>query len=131
MECGYARQMDNEPRLIIQLPRGGAVARQLSVQALPSVASGEVVITGGPIDAEGYLQPPAAGEVVLSVPSPEALAREAGEVRRVIAAAGTGVEPLVVEVEAAEELRDDELAAVLEATTHAPRPVILRVMRDA
>jgi hypothetical protein len=34
-------------------------------------------------------------------------------------------------VEAAEELRDDELAAVLEAAGHAPRPVILRVLRDA
>jgi hypothetical protein len=48
----------------------------------------------------------------------------------VIAQAGTGAEPLVVEVEAAEELRDDELSAVLEATGHTERPVILRVMRD-
>ena len=123
--------MAHEPRLIIQLPRGGAVARQLSVQALPSVASGEVVVTGGPTDAEGYLEPPAAGEVVLSVPSPEALALEAGEVRRVIAGAGTGVEPLVVEVEAAEELREDELAAILEAAGHTARGVILRIMHDA
>ena len=123
--------MAHEPKLIIQLPRGGAVARQLSVQALPSVASGEVVVTGGPIDAEGHLEPPAAGEVVLSVPSPEALAREAAEVRRVIAAAGKGVEPLVVEVEAAEELREGELAAVLDAASHNSRAVILRIMRDA
>jgi hypothetical protein len=127
----YPRRMAPEPKVVIQLPRGGAVARQLSVQALPSVASGEVVITGGPIDAEGYLEPPAAGEVVLSVPSPEALAREAGEVRRVIAAAGTGVEPLVVEVEAAEELREEELAAILEAAGHTSRGVILRIMHDA
>jgi hypothetical protein len=69
--------------------------------------------------------------VMLSLPSPEALARDADEVRRVIAHAGTGVEPLVVVVEAAEELRDDELAAVVEATGHASRPVILRVLRDA
>ena len=68
--------------------------------------------------------------MVLSVPSPEALGREAGEVRRVIAGAQKGVEPLVVVVEAAEELRDDELAAVLEAAGHASRPVILRVLRD-
>ena len=47
-----------------------------------------------------------------------------------IARAGTGVEPLVVVVEAAEELRDDELAAVVNATDHASRPVILRVLRD-
>jgi hypothetical protein len=67
----------------------------------------------------------------MSVLSPEALARDPEEVRRVLARAGTGIEPLVVEVEAAEELRDDELAAVLEATAHAPRPVILRVVRNA
>ena len=74
---------------------------------------------------------PTAGEVVLSVPSPEGLAREAGELRRVIARAGTGVEPLVLVVEAAEELREDELAAILEAAGHTSRAVILRIMRDA
>lgn len=123
--------MAYETRLIIQVPRGSAVDRQLSSQAPRSVASGEVVVIGGPTDAEGYLEPPAAGEVVLSVPSPEALAREAGEVRHVIAGAGTGVEPLVVEVEAAEELREDELAAILEAAGHTSRGVILRIMHDA
>jgi hypothetical protein len=34
-------------------------------------------------------------------------------------------------VEAAEELREDELAAILEAAGHTSRPVILRIMRDA
>jgi hypothetical protein len=34
-------------------------------------------------------------------------------------------------VEAAEELREDELAAVLEAAEHARRTVILRIVRDA
>jgi hypothetical protein len=82
-------------------------------------------------DPQGSLEPPSAGEVVLSVASPEALAREAAEVRRVIAHAGTGVEPLVLEVEAAEELRDDELASVLEAAAHTSRPVILRIIRNA
>ena len=96
-----------------------------------SILSGEVVVEAGPIDVEGNLEPPGAGEVVLSVASPEALAREAGGVRRVIARAGTGVEPLVIEVEAAEELRDDELASVTEATTRTSRAVILRVIRDA
>jgi hypothetical protein len=123
--------MAYETRLIIQVPRGSAVDRQLSSQAPRSVASGEVVVIGGPTDAEGYLEPPAAGEVVLSVPSPEALAREAGEVRHVIEGAGTGVDPLVVEVEAAEELREDELAAILEAAGHTSRGVILRIMHDA
>jgi hypothetical protein len=67
---------------------------------------------------------------VLSVPSPESLAREADEVRRVIGLAGTGVEPLVLVVEAAEELREEELASVVEATSHAERPVIMRIIRN-
>jgi hypothetical protein len=120
-----------QPKLIIELPRGGAVDRQLDSQPLASVANREVVVEAGPTDAEGNLEPPGAGEVVLSLPSPEALAREADEVRRVIGQAGTGVEPLVIVVEAAEELREDELAAVLDAAGHASRAVILRVFRDA
>jgi hypothetical protein len=123
--------MTDQPRLIIQLPRGGAVDRQLSSETPPSIAGGDVVVSRGATDSGGYLEPPAAGEVVLSVPSPEALAREADEVRRVIRGAGTGVEPLVVVVEAAEELRDDELDAVLDAAGRTSRPVILRIMGDA
>jgi hypothetical protein len=49
----------------------------------------------------------------------------------VIARAGTGVEPLVVEVEAAEELGENELGAVLEAAGHTARGVILCIVRDA
>ncbi len=90
-----------------------------------------MVVERGPTDEEGVLEPPSAGEVVLSVPSPEALAREADEVRRVIAHAGIGLEPLVVEVEAADELRKEELAAVLEAAAQSTRPVILRIIRNA
>jgi hypothetical protein len=119
-----------QPRLIIQVPAGSAVERQLSAQAPAGVASGDAVVETGPTDAEGNLEQAAAGQVVLSVPSPEALEREADEVRRVIAHAGTGVEPLVVVVEAAEELREDELAALLEAAGEASRAVILRVIRD-
>jgi len=37
----------------------------------------------------------------------------------------------MIEVEAAEELRDDELAAVLDAAGHTSRPVILRIIRNA
>jgi hypothetical protein len=120
-----------EPKLIIQVPRGSAVDRQLSAKGLQGVADGDIVVEVLPADAEGVLESPAAGQVVLSVPSPEALAREADEVRRVIGLAGTGVEPLVVVVEAAEELREDELAAVVDAAGHTSRAVILRVFRDA
>ena len=122
--------MAHQPKLIIQVAQGSAVERQLSASPPRAIAGGEVVVEAGYTTADGHLEPPEAGQVVLSVPSPESLAREADEVRRVIARAGTGVEPLVVVVEAAEELRDDELAAVVDATDHAPRPVILRVMRD-
>ncbi len=122
--------MAYQPRVIIELPSGGAVERQLGAQAPQSVLSGEAVVEAGPTDAEGNLESAAAGQVVLSVPSPEALRREAAEVRRVIGQAGTGVEALVVVVEAAEELREEELAAVVNAARHAPRPVILRIVRD-
>ena len=89
------------------------------------------MIEHGLTDAEGNLEPPDAGEVVMSVPSPEALAREPDEVRRVIARAGQSVEPLVIVVEAAEELREEEVVAVVAATEHSSRPVILRVIRNA
>jgi hypothetical protein len=120
-----------QPRLIIELPRGGAVERELSRQSLPAILSGEAVVEPGPTDDEGNLEAAAAGQVVFSVPSPEALRREAGDVRRVIAHAGTGIDPLLIVVEAAEELRADELAAVLDAAQHSPRAVILRIVRDA
>jgi hypothetical protein len=118
------------PRLIVQPPLGGAVDRQLSAQAPPSVASGDVVVEAGPTDAEGRLEA-LPGQVVLSLPSPEALEREADEVRHVIGQAGTGVEPLVVVVEAAEELREEELAVLLDAASHTSRAVILRIIHDA
>ena len=123
--------MAHQPKLIVQVARGSAVERQLATSPPQALSDGEVVVETGYTTADGHLEPPDAGTVVLSVPSPEALAREADEVRRVIAGAGAGVEPLVIVVEAGEELRDDELAAVLAAAGHAPRPVILRVMRDA
>ncbi|MDX6689148.1 MAG: hypothetical protein QOG15_605 [Solirubrobacteraceae bacterium] len=120
----------SEPKLIIQLPRGGAVDRQLTAQPPASVASGEIVIERGQTAPDGHLEPPTAGQVVLSVASSEALERDAADVRRVITHAGTGTEPLVVVVEAAEELRDAELAAVLDAAGHTSRVVLLRIIRD-
>jgi hypothetical protein len=119
-----------EPVLILQLARGSAVDRKLGENAPAGVASGEVVIDHGPADSQGHLEAGGPGEVVLSLPSPEGLAREADEVRRVIAGAGSGVEPLVVVIEAAEELREDELGAVVDAARHSSRPVIVRILRD-
>jgi hypothetical protein len=120
----------DEPTLIIQLPRGSAVARQLSEQPPRSVVSGEVVVEFGPTDAEGHLEASAAGQVVLSVPSPEALKREPRDVRRAIGQAGTGTEPLIVAVEAAEQLREEELDLLLDAARRSSRAVIVRIIRD-
>jgi hypothetical protein len=120
-----------EPRLILQVPSSSAVSRQLSADPPPSVASGEVVVEHGTADARGNLEAPDYGQVVLSVPSPEALPREPEEIRHVIAQAGTGTEPLVLVIEAAEELRESELGTVLAGAEHARRPVIVRVIRDA
>jgi hypothetical protein len=117
--------------LIIQVPRGGAVHRHLSDRPPAGSDRDEVVVEAGDIDAKGNLEPPAAGEVVISVPSPESLTREADEVRRVVAEAHTGSEPPVVLVEAAEELTDAEVGVLLDASRHAPQPVILRVIRNA
>ena len=85
----------------------------------------------GVTDDRGNLEPPAGGDVVLSLPSPEALARQADDVRRVVRGAGTGTAPLVIVVESAEQLGDDELAPVIEASSGTDRPVILRIIRPA
>jgi len=122
--------MAREARLILQIARGGAVERRIREAPPAAVSDGDIALDTRPADAAGRLEPPAAGEVVMSVPSPETLTREPDEVRRVIDHAGTGVEPLVVVIEAADELRDDELAVVLDAAEHTPRALILRVMGD-
>lgn len=123
--------MAGEPRLIIQVAQGSRVEQRLRAQPPEAMASGTAVIEAGPSDEAGSLESPDAGEIVLSVPSPETLAREPDEIRRVIAHAGQGAEPLVVVVEAAEELRGEELAGVLEAAQGSSRAVILRIVRDA
>jgi hypothetical protein len=117
--------------VIVQVPRGGPLQRQLDLDPPASVADGHVVVEHGLTDQEGVLEPAAGGEVVLSLPSPESLAREPDEVWRVIAQAGTGVQPLVVEVQAAEQLREEELTVLRQAADHTSRPVILRVIRNA
>jgi hypothetical protein len=121
--------MADEP-LILQLPDGGELDRHLARDPPAAVRDGRVVVTRSPTDDRGVLEHPGPGEVVLSVASFEVLRRAEGDVRRDVGRAGKGVEPLVVEVEAADALRDDELEALLEAAARAPRPVIVRVLRD-
>ncbi|HET9102568.1 MAG TPA: hypothetical protein VFN55_04385 [Solirubrobacteraceae bacterium] len=116
---------------------GGALADgRDEVDGLPRVAirrpvtsaHAEIVIGGLPSDGAGRHSVAPAGQVVLAVSSPEALAAEPDEVRRVIDRAGGGFEPLVILVEEAESVRQEELMAVLAAVVRAPRSVILRVM---
>jgi len=122
--------MATEVSLIVQVARGGAVDRRFAADPPPSLASRRVAIDRIPAGPDQRLGPPEAGEVVMSVPSPEALTRERQEVGDVVARAD-GDEPPVIVVAAAEELREDELAVVLDAARRADRQVILRVMSDA
>jgi hypothetical protein len=80
--------------------------------------------------ADGRLEPPEASEIVMSVPSPEGL-RQPSEVRDVIDQAPDKRKPLMIIVEAAEELREEELAVVVDAAERAHRLVIIRIMADA
>jgi len=123
--------MTSDAVVIVQLPTGGAVDRYLRADPPPSVASGRIVVDLLAAEEDGRLGPPEAGEVVMSVPSPEALSRDQQEVRDVIERTPASAEPLVIIVEAAEEVREDELAAVLDAADRAGRTVIVRVMADA
>ena len=120
----------NEPSVIVQLPHDSAIDHELRAYPLPSVASGQVVLDHVPPGADGRLEPPEASEIVMSVPSPEGL-RQPSEVRNVIEQAPDKRKPLVIIVEAAEELREEELAVVVDAAERAHRQVIIRVMADA
>jgi hypothetical protein len=116
--------------VIVELARDGEVDRNLRADPPPSVISGRVVLDHLAADANGQLEAPEGGEVVLSVPSPESL-RDAERIRDILLQADTGDEPPVIVVEAAEYLREDELAAVVDGAERLRRVVILRIMGDA
>lgn len=122
--------MEQSQPLIVQIRRGGEVATQMASQAPPSVQRGDVVIEHATTDSEGRLEAVEAGQALLTLPSPEAIEREADEVRRVIGQAGTGVEPIVLVLETGEELTEEQLQIVLGAAAHSSRAVILRVIAD-
>ncbi len=125
--------MTSEAEIIVQLPRDGAVDRSLRADTPPSLRTGEVVLdhlAAGEGDGGG-LGRPEDGEIILSVPSPEALRRQADEVRDVVRHAPADGKPPVIMVEAAEYLRQDELDVVLDAARRAHRQVILRIVADA
>jgi hypothetical protein len=120
--------MADEVKLIIQVPRGSSVDLSLKADPPAAIADVRVIVEHLPAGADGTLTPPAAGEVVLTVPSPEALRREPDEVRQAVAGASPAGPPLVVLIDGAETLRDDELSAVLDAALGTDRMVILRVL---
>jgi hypothetical protein len=124
---------ETEAALIVQVPRGGAVDRTWREDPEgppPSIASGEVIVERLDPRADGRLEPPEAGEIVLSVLSPEAL-REPEQVQDAVGQAQAGEQALVIIIEAAEYLREDELAVALDAANRSHRVVILRIMADA
>ncbi|HEY2552627.1 MAG TPA: hypothetical protein VGI64_18820 [Streptosporangiaceae bacterium] len=123
--------MAERTELIVQLPRDSIADRNLREETPPSVTSGRVLVQHLPADDAGRLIAPAAGEVILSVPSPEALQRQAGEVTRLIRAAEDDGQPLVIVVQDAEYLREEELAAVLDGAAQTRRAVLLRVMTSS
>jgi hypothetical protein len=123
--------MAENPALIIQVPRGSAVERQLREDPPPALSDIEVLVQTGATDDQGVLEQPIGGEVVLSVTSPESLERQGEDVLRVVRQAGTGNEPLVIVVQAGESFRQEDLAPVVAAASRASRPVILRVIRPS
>jgi hypothetical protein len=123
--------MTSDAVVIVQLPRGSTVDQYLRTYPPPSVASGRVVLDQMAAEPDGRLGPTETGEVVMSVLSPEALTRDQQEVRDVIRYAAAGAGPLVIVVQAAEELREDELAVVVDAAARARRDVVVRVMAGA
>src|ERR1700760_3919058 len=118
---------DPDPALILELPAGSALERSLRRDP-PEWLDADVVIAGIEPDQEGRIPAPLAGQVVLTVLSPETLPREAEEIRRVINGEPDESEPAIVIVEEAEFLRAEEMAPVLEASRRSPRVVILRVI---
>jgi hypothetical protein len=123
--------MTDEADLIVQLARDSMVDRNLRAQPPPILVSGRVVLDHVAPDESGRLGPLEVGEIIMSVLSPEALRREPDQVRDVIEHAPETDEPLVILVEAAEELREDELTVVADAAARGQHPVILRVIADS
>ena len=66
--------MASPVRVIVELARDGEVDRDLRADPPPSLASDQVVLDHVEADPHGDIGPPEAGEVIMSVLSPEAAA---------------------------------------------------------
>jgi hypothetical protein len=95
------------------------------------VAGGAVVVDPiPPIGGSGRIDAPTTGRVVFSLPSPEVLLRDAADVRRAVDLAPAGPEPVVVVLEAADTLREEHLAFLVDAAERAPGPLVVAVLGD-
>ncbi len=121
--------MADEVKLIIQVPHGSSIDLYLKADPPAAIADVRVIVEHLGAGEDGKLLPPEAGEVVLAVGSPESFRREPGQVTEAITAAGPGGAPLVILVDGAESLRDDEIDTVLEAAERTDRIVILRILQ--
>jgi hypothetical protein len=119
--------MADEVKLIIQVPHGSSIDLYLKADPPATLADVRVLVEHLGAGDDGKLLPPEAGEVVLAVPSPEALRREPESVISAVTSATAGP-PLVILVDGAEELRDDELSTVLDAALQSDGIVILRIL---
>lgn len=118
---------DPNPALIIELPAGSALERSLRAGP-PDWFGADVLVAGIEADQEGRIPAPQAGQVVLTVPAPEALTGQADELRRVIDGEPDESKPAIVIIGVAESLRAEEMAPVLEASRRTRRSVIVRVI---
>jgi hypothetical protein len=121
-----------EPSLIIRVRQGSRLESQLrdSPPSLVETGSASLDPVAPPSSGAATIEPPNPGQVVYALPSPEGLVRERQELHDAIGGAPHGVEPLVIVIEAGNELRDDELEAAVNAADTTSRPVILTVLRD-
>ncbi len=116
--------------VIFQVPRGSAIERQLREDPPPVFREDAVLVETGPTDEQGNLEA-LAGETVISVPSFELLEQQVDQLRHTLRQAGTGTQPLVIVVGAAEQINDGLATAVVEAARDGPRPVLIRVIRPS
>ena len=109
--------MAYQPKLIVQVARGSAVERQLTHEprrrALPAARSSSSPATPPPTATSNHQT---RARSCSRCPRPSHSRARPTRSARCSFTRATGVEPLVVVVEVAEELRDDELAAISEAT---------------
>lgn len=117
--------MADEPAVILEVPAGSPLERQLRDDP---PAAGRIVVVGIEPDEAGSIPPPPVAEVLLSVPSPETLPRQTDELRRVIERGPDVPEPLVILVEEAELVRDEELEPIVEVALRGRRTVVVRVL---